>query len=101
MGVNIRRDDAGIEISPTGNLDTKGSGDLQKAMDEIFKGEANVRIVINLSAVPFLSSAGLRVLLLAMKKLNNAGGSMELVNANDSIKEVFNMTGFSSILKIM
>jgi anti-anti-sigma factor len=54
---------------------------------------------MDFSSVPFVSSAGLRVLLLFQKKLGSGGGSLELRNVGDSTKEVFNMTGFASIFK--
>lgn len=100
MDVSINRNDAGIELALKGNLDTKGSVELQKAMDEICGDGAALNLIVNFTSVPFVSSAGLRVLLLTMKKLNAAGGGMELTNVSDPIREVFNMTGFSSILKI-
>ena len=101
MGTKITKSDERITVIPDYNLDTKGSADLQNAMNEILEGGANTRIVIDFSSVPFVSSAGLKVLLLAMKKINAAGGALELHNVSDSIIEVFNVTGFSSILKIV
>ncbi|MDR1509606.1 MAG: STAS domain-containing protein [Synergistaceae bacterium] len=101
MDVNVREDDTQIEIVPVGNLDSKGSVDLQNALNEIFEKKTGVRCVIDFTSIPFVSSAGLRVLLLAMKKITAGGGSLELTNLSESTKEVFNMTGFSSILKIV
>jgi len=101
MSIKVNRNNEGIIIIPDCNLDTKGSVDLQNAMIEILEVEAKTKIIIDFSLTPFVSSAGLRVLLLAMKKINAAGGVLELQNVSDSIKEVFNVTGFSSILKIV
>ena len=101
MDVNVREKDTRIEIVPVGNLDSKGSVDLQNALDKIFEEKTGARFVIDFNSVPFVNSAGLRVLLLAMKKITAGGGSLELTNVSDSTKEVFNMTGFSSILKIV
>jgi anti-anti-sigma factor len=101
MNVNVREDDGKIEIAPVGNLDTKGSVDLQSALNEIFEKKTSAKFVIDFTSIPFVSSAGLRVLLLAMKKITAGGGSLELTNLSESTKEVFKMTGFSSILKIV
>ena len=101
MDVNVREEDTQIEIVPVGNLDSKGAADLQNALNKIFEEKTGVRFVIDFGSVPFVSSAGLRVLLLAMKKITAGGGSLELTNVSDSAKEVFSMTGFSSILKIV
>ena len=90
-----------VEVVLSGNLDTNGSVDLQNAMSEIFKRGAGINIVIDFYSVPFMSSAGLRVLLLATKKADAEGGSLKLQNVSDSIKEVLNMIGLSSILKII
>jgi anti-anti-sigma factor len=101
MDVHVREDDTQIEIVPAGNLDSKGAVDLQNALNEIFGKKTSAKFVIDFSSVPFVSSAGLRVLLLATKKVTAGGGSLELTNLSESAKEVFNMTGFSSILKIV
>jgi anti-anti-sigma factor len=101
MDTNVVKDGERIVISPLGNLDTKGAADLQNALDKILEDGARVNAVIDFSSVPFVSSAGLRVLLLAMKKINADGGSLELRNVSDSIKEVLKMTGFSSIFNVV
>jgi anti-anti-sigma factor len=48
-----------------------------------------------------MSSAGLRVLLLAMKKISSAGHSMKLLNVNEPIRKIFSMTGFSAVFDIV
>jgi len=101
MGIKVDRSNEEIAIIPDCKLDTNGSADLQNVMSEILEGEANVKVVIDFSLVPFISSAGLKVLALAMKKTKATGGSLELHNVSDFIKEIFNTTGFSSIMKIV
>jgi anti-sigma B factor antagonist len=49
--------------------------------------------------VEYVSSAGLRVLLMAQKKMN-AQGSMKVVNVNDTVMEIFELTGFADLLNI-
>ena len=101
MSIKVNRNEEIIVIIPDCKLDTNGSADLQNVIDGIFKEEANAKIAVDFSLVPFISSAGLRVLSLAMKKTKAAGGSLELRNVSDFIREVFNTTGFSSIMKIV
>ena len=101
MDIKVNKNNEGFTAIPNGKLDANGSVSLQNVMDEILKEGANVKVVIDFSSVPFASSSGLRVLLLAMKKINAAGGSLELQNVSDNIKEIFNVTGFSSILRIV
>lgn len=57
-------------------------------------------LVVNFAKVDFISSAGLRVLLLTQKKLAAAAGKMSLVNVNDDVREVFELTGFVNVLNI-
>ena len=56
-------------------------------------------LTLDFSKLDYISSAGLRVLLAAQKMMGDKGG-MKVVNANEMIKEVFNVTGFSDILTI-
>ena len=101
MSIKVDRNEEGIVVIPDCKLDTNGSADLQNVIDKIFNEEANAKITVDFSLVPFISSAGLRVLALAMKKTKADGGSLELRNVSDFIREVFNTTGFSSIMKIV
>lgn len=82
-----------------GNLDTVTSPDLQKEVDAI---DPSVKeIVFDFSSLDYISSAGLRVMLTANKKMLAAGGAMTIANANPSVKEVFDMTGFSDIFTMV
>jgi anti-anti-sigma factor len=103
MDVDIRKDDEKeeVEVYLSGKLDARGAAELQKALDDILEGDAGIKLIIDFAFVPFVSSAGLRIILLTLKKLRATGGSLELTKLNDSVKDVFNMTGFSSILKIV
>ena len=59
------------------------------------------RLVIDLSRLDYVSSAGLRVFLLASKRLNPAGGKLVLCSLQEPVKEVFDIVGFFSILSIL
>ena len=82
-----------------GNLDTVTSPSLQKEIDAI--DPAVKELTFDFSALDYISSAGLRVLLTANKKMLAAGGAMTIAGANESVKEVFDMTGFSDIFTIV
>jgi anti-anti-sigma factor len=58
-------------------------------------------LALDFAAVDYISSAGLRVLLILQKKIHAAGGSLSVRNLNGTVREVFDMTGFSAILKII
>ena len=67
---------------------------------EINKTLDGSKLTVALSGRLDISSAGLRVLLSAQKMLNASGGAMKIVGANDIVKEIFEVTGFSDILTI-
>lgn len=85
------------KIIVVGRLDTQTAPELEKEMDGII---SNVKeLVFDMAGLEYVSSAGLRVILKA-QKIMNTQGSMKLIGVNDSIMEVFDITGFLDILTI-
>ena len=85
------------KIIVAGRLDTQTAPELEKEIDGII---GNLKeLVLDMSGLEYVSSAGLRVILKA-QKIMNTKGSMKLTNVNDSIMEVFDITGFLDILTI-
>jgi anti-anti-sigma factor len=87
-----------VELS--GRLDANSSPLLQHSFDAMSEDLFKANIALDFSAVDYISSAGLRVLLIIQKKIMAAGGSFFVRNPNGAVREVFDMTGFSAILKI-
>lgn len=58
-------------------------------------------LLMEISELEYVSSAGLRVVLVAHKKMKSRGGSMKISGANASVKKVFDITGFSPILNFV
>ena len=80
-----------------GRLDTTTAPELEAVIDGC---AAEIKeLVVDCSALEYVSSAGLRVILKA-QKLMNAKGSMKLTHVNEMIMEVFDITGFADILTI-
>ena len=80
-----------------GRLDTQTAPELEKEIDGVI---ANLNeLIFDMNGLEYVSSAGLRVILKA-QKIMNAKGSMKLIGVNDSIMEVFDITGFLDILTI-
>ena len=103
MKIDMTHENDLYMIKLEGFLYTTSSPDLQKTVEDISsetfeKGGFNV--VFDLAEVGFVSSAGLRVLLLAKKLTDRQNGKMAVINAQQSIREVFDMTGFSKILNL-
>ena len=80
-----------------GRLDTTTAPALETAIDGTVSDVQE--LVLDCSALEYVSSAGLRVILKA-QKLMNAQGSMKLTGVNETIMEVFDITGFADILTI-
>ena len=80
-----------------GRLDTQTAPELEKEIDETLSGVKD--LTFDMTALEYISSAGLRVILKA-QKIMNTKGSMKLVGVNDNIMEVFDITGFLDILTI-
>ena len=88
---------ASVALNIIGRLDTTTAPELEATIDGCAAGITE--LVLDCSALEYVSSAGLRVILKA-QKLMNAQGSMKLVHVNETIMEVFDITGFSDILTI-
>ena len=81
----------------SGRLDTQTAPELEKELDSVLSGLKELSF--DMTNLEYVSSAGLRVILKAQKAMN-AQGSMKLTGVNDSIMEVFDITGFLDILTI-
>jgi anti-sigma B factor antagonist len=82
-----------------GNLDTNTSTDVQEFLNKAIDDGA-VKIAVSFEKVDFVSSAGLRVLLATAKKLGGTGGSLRVCGLNETVTEVFEISGFSTILNV-
>src|SRR5512138_368813 len=85
-------------VSIAGSLDSGTSPDAQKALDSVLAGAK--KVAMDFSNLDYISSAGLRVLLGAAKKMRASGGTLRMFGLNQSVKEVFEISGFSSILSV-
>ena len=84
-----------MEIRPTRNLDVAGAA----ALDAQLVG-AGSDVTLDLSAVDRWASSGLRVILKASQRLSKAGATLTIVNANDTVREVFKISGFGTVVTI-
>ena len=97
MNINIEKENGITLMKLEGRLDTTTAPELEKAINN--EGDALKSLVLDFKGVDYISSAGLRVLLTAQKKMN-VQGQMELVNVSEAVMDVFEMTGFADILVI-
>ena len=97
MTIEIKRNAEETVIELAGRLDTTTAPALDKTINEDIADVKN--LVLDLKGLEYISSAGLRVLLSAQKKMQKIG-TMKVINVCDEVMEVFEMTGFADILSI-
>ena len=97
MTIEIKKNAEATIIEVAGRLDTLTASSLDKAINEDI-GEVK-HLVLDLKNLEYISSAGLRVLLGAQKKMQKIG-FMKVTNVCEAVMEVFEMTGFADILVI-
>jgi anti-anti-sigma factor len=99
MDMHEERKDGFLVLGLEGRLDATNAKVLEdKVLAVIDGGES--RFVIDLSQLSYVSSAGLRVFLLASKRLNPSGGKVAICSLQEPVKQVFDIVGFYSVLSI-
>ena len=98
MTVEISRCEATVTVTVAGRLDTMTAPELQGALAGATDGAA--KLVFDFAGLQYISSAGLRVLLAMNKQMMSGGGELAVVHANQAVKDVFEMTGFSDIFSV-
>ncbi len=99
MKIDIKSEGNKKWIIPDGRLDAAASAELETVIAQQLQGEVR-ELIVDMEKCGYVASSGLRVILQAQKTMNRVGGSMVVCNVNEVVMEVFEMTGFSSILTI-
>lgn len=86
-------------LRPDGRLDTETAGELELALHDAFESGRR-HFILDLTRISYVSSAGLRVLLALAKKLDGDIGTLRLAALNASVKQVFDIAGFTSLFDI-
>ena len=81
-----------------GSLDSTTSPEAQKSLTAMLAGAK--KVALDFTELDYISSAGLRVLLGAAKQLRASGGKLGMFGLNQSVREVFEISGFATILSI-
>ena len=97
MNIIKNVEDKKLTLAVEGRLDTTTAPELEEVVKESVEGSEELEI--DFSKLEYISSAGLRVLL-ATQKIMSEKGSMVIKGANETVKEVFDVTGFCDILTI-
>ena len=99
MEMHVREADGVSVINFSGNLDTNTSISAEEEVNKLLDSGGD-RILFNFANLNYISSAGLRVLLATAKKLKTSGGKMMVCSLNSTVQEVFDISGFASILNL-
>jgi anti-anti-sigma factor len=99
MVIHEEKKDGFLVLSLEGRLDAISSKVFEEKVLAVIDG-GETRFVIDLSQLDYVSSAGLRVFLLASKRLTRSGGKFAICSLQEPVKQVFDIVGFYSILSI-
>lgn len=99
MRLEKRSIDDILVVQPIGRLDSTSSPELERVLLENLDAGTK-RLLFDFSSLDYISSAGLRVVLLAGKRLRPVQGKMALVGMRDVVREVFEMSGFLSLFAV-
>ena len=97
MNIIQNRQDTALVVALEGRLDTTTAPELAAALTEALDGVES--LTMDFEKLEYISSAGLRVLLSAQKRMMKQG-EMKVIHVNETIMEIFEVTGFSDILSV-
>lgn len=95
----FEKDGASLTVHPVGPLDTATSPILQEKLEPEMEGVTD--LVLDLAEVEYISSGGLRLLLITEQEMENRNGEMTVINVNDHVRSILDMSGFLTILKVV
>lgn len=98
MDIIKNYNDKELTMKIKGRIDTVTSQDLEKEINDEFDNFNS--LILDFEDVEYISSAGLRVLILTESKLKENDESLTIINVNDTIKEILRMSGIDKLLKI-
>ena len=98
MTIEQLKNEEKLTLAVEGRIDTKTAPELEKTLQDVL--DSIKELVFDFAKVSYISSAGLRVLMMAQNQMNQQG-TMTILHANDDLKEIFEVTGFTEILTIV
>ncbi len=100
MNIESRKDKDRIVVSVTGRMDAVSAPEFDRKCDE-WLTEGTTAFVLDFGGLEYISSAGLRSLLVLGKKLSAKKGKVVIASVKDVVKEVFTISGFGSIFTMV
>ena len=96
MTINVERDYELITLKITGRLDTTTTPNLETIINEL--SDSVKELVFNVSEIEYISSAGIRAMLKAYKKMTSNQGIMRIEKVNNTVREAFEMMGLAKMI---
>ncbi len=96
MEINCKKTDDKTIIEVKGYLDATNAEEFQKVVDTL-SAEDTQLVVVDCEGLEYISSSGLRVFITLLKKAQKNGGKVQVENLNSTVREIFDMTDFSSL----
>jgi anti-sigma B factor antagonist len=100
MNTTIKNEGDISIISLTGSLDTNTSKEAEDQINKLID-EGSIKLLIDLTDLDYISSSGLRILLSTSKKLKSLRGEMRICGLNETVNEVFEISGFTMIFNVL
>lgn len=99
MELRVEKKESVVVLFIKGRLDAVTAGELEAKFTELIQG-GEENMVVSMEELEYISSAGLRVVLMVAKKLNASGRKIEFAALSGNVKDVFDISGFYSLFKI-
>ena len=99
MNINMQDNGAVKVVRFEGKLDTNTTPEADTALNLAIEQGAS-KILIDFKDLDFVSSAGLRILLATAKKLGAQGGALRVCSLNETVRDIFDISGFSTLLRV-
>lgn len=99
MDVSIERDGTSMTVSVEGRIDGHTVIGFEQDLDTHLDDDVT-RLILDMAAVDYISSAGLRVILVLTRQLDKRGGKLVLCGLDENVREIFRISGFDRIVAI-
>lgn len=98
MDVRVSHRGPTVVLEVTGRIDYETAAEFAGVMEGLVR-QTEAEVLVDLSRVVYVSSSGLRALLIAARKMDAAGKSLVLSGLNDTVREVFDISGFTGLFR--
>jgi anti-sigma B factor antagonist len=99
IDINVSERDGATLVEVSGRIDSMNANQLGEALSNEIDG-GRIRLVLDLSGVDYMSSAGLREIVASLKKVKRATGDLRIAQPSERVREVLEMAGLDTIFQI-